>query len=274
MFRCANFLEALEGRAKTSAFLTTYSSDPNKVNCSDCAAITVTFANILGGNLSVTHIDSGYALNKIKSIGHLAGVPAWSSFAYHAFATNTANEVYDACLEVNDGVDAAAGTENKWLLPAGMVHQSGLQVSSKNIRLIPITGSTANSVLQITRLYQETDHDGIVTDECTLECTNITGNNVVFSGTYRGRSISPVSFNFNMMSANNVTLTIGGIKILDCHLVVGPDPFLVGDKFKFDLVHEYKDYQSKLAAPDWKLNGLKGRTPAGTFNNYDLNILE
>ena len=42
----------------------------------------------------------------------------------------------------------------------------------------------------------------------------------------------------------------------------------------FDLVHEYKDYQSKLAAPDWKLNGLKGRTPAGTFNNYDLNILE
>ena len=42
----------------------------------------------------------------------------------------------------------------------------------------------------------------------------------------------------------------------------------------FELVHEYKDYQSKLAAPDWKLNGLKGRTPAGTFNNYDLNILE
>ncbi|MGH9239699.1 MAG: hypothetical protein ACRD3G_16780 [Vicinamibacterales bacterium] len=103
-FRCTAFLDRLRrGPA---------SSSPALVNCSDCAAIVSTFANVLGCNLDQSKMcdqspnGDVFHLNKIIAIGYTDfGFPLWGDwFGYHevAWQGGTASDpVWDACLQTN-----------------------------------------------------------------------------------------------------------------------------------------------------------------------------
>ncbi len=107
VFECTDFLELLNGGLGNGTL----------VNCVDCAAITSTFANILGCDLSQSGMfDPGgqvFELNPILAIGSEVWQTAcgWPGFAYHEVAwegaCTAANDVYDACLQVNASPDPA-----------------------------------------------------------------------------------------------------------------------------------------------------------------------
>jgi hypothetical protein len=117
VFECTDFLELLNGGVGNGAL----------VNCVDCAAITSTFANILGCDLSQSgmfdQLGRTFELNPILAIGSDVWQPAcgWPGFGYHEVAwegTCTAvNDVYDSCLQLNGG-DDPAGQPRVPLLPA------------------------------------------------------------------------------------------------------------------------------------------------------------
>src|SRR4029450_3111149 len=101
------------------------------VNCSDCAAIVVTFANVLGADLrarrmhdprwntTVDPLDRSFAfdLNEVAPIGtdswslcpNALQPRGWGNFNYHETAwinVGAADEaVYDACLKVDGDAD-------------------------------------------------------------------------------------------------------------------------------------------------------------------------
>lgn len=121
-FYCSDFLERLSGD----------SGRGGKVNCADCAAITSTFANILGCDLWQSKMhekeslwDSrGFELNEILAIGH----PNWEApfdgrFRYHEVAwkgnCGVNDELFDACLKV-DGDDNPSSAPHSPLLPVNM----------------------------------------------------------------------------------------------------------------------------------------------------------
>ena len=105
IFECSEFLELLSGGLGNGSL----------INCIDCAAITSTFANILGADLwqSGMHSVDGvfFALNPILAIGSNVWQRAcgWPGFLYHEVAWEGAcgagQDVYDACLRVNGGPD-------------------------------------------------------------------------------------------------------------------------------------------------------------------------
>jgi len=107
IFECSEFLELLAGGPGNGAL----------INCVDCAAITSTFANILGADLWQSGMFSAdgalFALNPILAIGSNVWQPAcgWPGFGYHEVAWEGAcgagQDVYDACLRVNGGPDPA-----------------------------------------------------------------------------------------------------------------------------------------------------------------------
>ena len=116
-FNCTQFLERLLGN---------FGMGP-RVNCTDCACIVSTFANILGCDLwqSQMHPDLfSFLVNPIRTIGDLQwDVPcSIGSFSYHEVAwknnCSVNDAVYDACLEVD------ATTPPLWpytpLLPANL----------------------------------------------------------------------------------------------------------------------------------------------------------
>jgi hypothetical protein len=100
-FDCSAFIERLRGGIGNGIY----------VNCSDCATIVSTFANVLGCNLWQSKMGYGFALNAILAIGSNVWETAcgWGSFSYHEVAWKagcTANDdVYDACLEVDGDSD-------------------------------------------------------------------------------------------------------------------------------------------------------------------------
>ena len=121
-FNCTEFLERLAGGEGNGVW----------VNCSDCAAIVGTFANILGCDLWQSRMrppaGSGapaFAVNPILAIGS----PSWQSacgalgFSMHEVAWKgdcTENdEVFDACLQVNGGADPTRPPQIP-LLPTNM----------------------------------------------------------------------------------------------------------------------------------------------------------
>jgi hypothetical protein len=102
------------------------------VNCTDCATIVSTFANVLGCDLWQSRMGTllppsvvFFATNQIQSIGSARfGLPCgWPGFTYHEVAwTNgcTADDdVYDACCAVN-GTATPDRAPRVALLPTGM----------------------------------------------------------------------------------------------------------------------------------------------------------
>jgi len=101
-FNCTGFVNFAAGR------------NPNpgrKVNCTDCATIVITSANVLGCNIfaarmQVNATTKGFYCNKIQAIGFTAwNYPFQGAFAYHEVAWTGAGSytdpVYDACLQVD-----------------------------------------------------------------------------------------------------------------------------------------------------------------------------
>lgn len=101
-FHCTAFLERLSGGVGNGRY----------VNCSDCATIVSTFANIVGCRLWQSGMGMApFALNAVVAIGGSAWRTAcdWGGFTYHEVAwTGGCTEddnVYDACLQVDGDVD-------------------------------------------------------------------------------------------------------------------------------------------------------------------------
>lgn len=110
-FDCTAFLERLRGGEGSG----------RHVNCTDCAAIVSTFANVLGCDLWQSQM-SGFLYNFVKKIGH----SAWTKtpfFNYHEMVwedeCDRGNDVYDACLQL-DGDDDPSRPPHEPLLPANL----------------------------------------------------------------------------------------------------------------------------------------------------------
>jgi hypothetical protein len=91
------------------------------VNCTDCASILLTYANMLGARLSYTIILENFSLNQIKSIGGTRFTncpfgPSGCGFSYHAVTTDDAGgTIWDATLTL-DGDDDPSAAPNTELL--------------------------------------------------------------------------------------------------------------------------------------------------------------
>ena len=102
-FFCMAFLDRLAGGPGRGRF----------VNCSDCATIVSTFANILGCRLWQSTMSGSFpfALNEIIAIGSTTWRTAcdWGAFNYHEVAwkepCTADSEVFDACLLVDADAD-------------------------------------------------------------------------------------------------------------------------------------------------------------------------
>jgi hypothetical protein len=84
------------------------------VNCSDCATILSTFANLLGCDWWQSRMGYSFDLNPLLAIGSSVWQTAcgWTSFNYHEVAwaggCTEADPVCDACLQVNGSPDPTA----------------------------------------------------------------------------------------------------------------------------------------------------------------------
>lgn len=109
-FECTKFLERLRGGRGWGQF----------VNCTDCATIVSTFANILGCDLwqsrMAPNLAGGFlfAMNAVLTIGSSVWQTActWPGFSFHEVAWKGActadNEVFDACLQVDGDADPSS----------------------------------------------------------------------------------------------------------------------------------------------------------------------
>jgi hypothetical protein len=115
-FDCTAFVERLNGGIGNGRY----------VNCSDCATITSTFANVVGCDLWQSRMESGFALNEILAIGSAIWQTAcgWGSFNYHEVAWLggcTQNDpVWDACLQVDGDADPTTAPHTP-MLPVNLV---------------------------------------------------------------------------------------------------------------------------------------------------------
>jgi len=115
-FNCTEFLERVKGGLGLGKY----------VNCTDCATVVSTFANILGCDLWQSRMGYGFALNEILAIGSSVWQSAcgWSGFSYHEVAwkgtCGVDDEVFDACLKVDGDSDPTGGPPHTPLLPANM----------------------------------------------------------------------------------------------------------------------------------------------------------
>jgi len=129
-FRLTDFLNFVQGVTPNPGSV---------VNCTDCASIVTTFANLLGCSLTETllagtyspHIPppqtTGFLCNEIITLGSTAWAYPFSpanAFVFHEVATEqdpmVFNHVYDACLQVDSSGDP-------WAWPTG-THTPALPV--------------------------------------------------------------------------------------------------------------------------------------------------
>lgn len=103
-FLCDAFLDRLRGG---------FGAGP-LVNCSDCATIVSTFANLLGADLwqsKMGLLGSGFRLNPILAIGSEEWSTLFGAFAFHEVAWTGAcaedNLVFDACASLDRDADPA-----------------------------------------------------------------------------------------------------------------------------------------------------------------------
>jgi hypothetical protein len=114
-FDCTAFLDRLHGGPGNGYY----------VNCTDCATIVSTFANILGCDLWASRMGWGFGLNELLAIGSTTWQTAcgWPGFTYHEVAWSGAcgadDNVWDACLQVDGDVDPTHAPHTP-LLPAKM----------------------------------------------------------------------------------------------------------------------------------------------------------
>jgi hypothetical protein len=116
-FACTAFVDRLRGGFGNGEY----------VNCSDCATITSSFANILGCDLWQSQMfgQVPFDLNEILAIGSNTWETAcgWGRFNYHEVAWTGActagNNVFDACLQVDGDADPTAPPHTA-LLPCNM----------------------------------------------------------------------------------------------------------------------------------------------------------
>jgi hypothetical protein len=100
-FDCTAFLDRLKGGVGNGQY----------VNCTDCATVTSTFANVLGCDLWQSRMGYFFDLNEILAIGSNVWQTAcgWGSFSYHEVAWKGActsdDNIFDACLEVDGDAD-------------------------------------------------------------------------------------------------------------------------------------------------------------------------
>lgn len=100
-FDCTAFLERVDGGPGLGYY----------VNCTDCATITSTFANALGCDLWQSRMGWMFDLNEVLGIGSTTWQTCcgWPGFSYHEVAwegaCTTAEDVYDACLQVDGSAD-------------------------------------------------------------------------------------------------------------------------------------------------------------------------
>jgi hypothetical protein len=106
-FDLAEFLRHLEN-----------STDALLVNCTDCAILVSTFANILGCDLYQSQMGYRFGTNPIRMIGFFTEVTR--TFEYHEVAwvdpCNHTAKLFDCCLQV-DGDSVPSGGEFDPLLP-------------------------------------------------------------------------------------------------------------------------------------------------------------
>ncbi len=121
-----------------SAFLKFLNSETNvgkEANCTDCAAMVATFANLVGANIQTSTMSkaavienrhSGFTVNQTIPIGK-ASWEAQGSLFYHevAWAGNAGwyDAIYDACLQLDksgDPWDWSPGKKHQAVLPTGM----------------------------------------------------------------------------------------------------------------------------------------------------------
>lgn len=116
-FNCTAFLDRLAGGLGNGQF----------VNCTDCGTFVSVFSNALGCDLWSSRMGWGFHLNPAQGIG-AAGCGlicgSWTSFSYHEVAWKNAcletDNVFDACLKVNGGVDASTCVGWVPVLPKNM----------------------------------------------------------------------------------------------------------------------------------------------------------
>ena len=102
-----------------------------EVNCSDCARLTTSFANLLGCSLFSSKMRQDFQLNPISAIGRDPWTPpGWGwSFSFHevAWANDclSSDKVFDACLLL-DG-DASPSTA-----PHSSMHATNIPFSDGN----------------------------------------------------------------------------------------------------------------------------------------------
>lgn len=104
-FFLTRFLSDMFHREQPDAMECTYA-----VNCTDCAAIVVGLANMMGGNLRCERMGNNFLLNPIIPIGN-SETGNYNTFIYHETAmrhdgteddkNNTVHKVYDASLKIN-----------------------------------------------------------------------------------------------------------------------------------------------------------------------------
>jgi hypothetical protein len=124
-FDCTGFLERLRGGPGNGQY----------VNCTDCATIVSTFANLLGCDLwqsrmgramiNGVSVGSSFALNEILGIGSNVWQTAcgWGSFSYHEVAwkdgCTSDDQIFDACLKVDGDADPTTAPHTP-LLPVNL----------------------------------------------------------------------------------------------------------------------------------------------------------
>lgn len=92
-----------------------------KLNCTDCATIVSTFANLLGCQLVQAQMRYGFAVRPILAIGFSEWKPPFDGFfSYHEVAwegdVSTNGRIFDACVHLDEN-QGRAGTSPKAILP-------------------------------------------------------------------------------------------------------------------------------------------------------------
>jgi hypothetical protein len=279
--RQANFLFFI--RTGEAVYAARYNgAEPSKnVNCDDCGSLLVSFSNVIGADITLTKIDDKHALNELLPIGQPVQLPFHGSFRYHAFSSRE-DKIWDACLQV--GRPDPIYDSTQWELPKGMKHivsepawaTDGVN-DTKNGNTLTISMGQSKGELKISKVWQESNHHGniltksgvhkytvictklktaLAPSEFTLTCTRITG------------------FTSIVIQANDVVKTCShkGCNLLDISIKEGDTPFAIGDKFEFRTEYDFNEYRSSLAAPDWFLPNVKGRTPASTLKTETLTL--
>ncbi|HEX6508011.1 MAG TPA: hypothetical protein VF221_10295 [Chloroflexota bacterium] len=114
-FNCTAFLDRLRGGIGNGIY----------VNCTDCATIMSSFANVLGCDLWQSRMGYSFDLNEILAIGSAVWQTAcgWGSFSYHEVAWKGActagDAIFDACLEVDGDADPTSAPHTP-LLPVNL----------------------------------------------------------------------------------------------------------------------------------------------------------